>query len=141
MTTPLQDLKLSQPSVKMPTDEWLCKKMSKLNITLAEGYPSRSSEADGLLKDQFVQPAKSKAKWYGLFSDHQKTGSGTSSTMSSWSSDASKLNSAYSRIARAAGIASTSSASRQFSQDNLRRWEKSAREASPICNQAAGFNR
>ena len=41
-------------SVKMPTDEWLCKKMGKLNLTLVEGYPSRSSEAGGLLKDQFV---------------------------------------------------------------------------------------
>ena len=41
----------SQPtgkvSVKMPTDEWLCKKMGKLNLTLVEGYPSRSSEAGG----------------------------------------------------------------------------------------------
>ena len=47
--------------VNMPTDEWLCKKMSKLNITLVEGYPSHSSEA-GLLKDQFVHPGKSLAK-------------------------------------------------------------------------------
>ena len=44
----------SKVSVKIPTDEWLCEKMSKLNITLVEGYPSRSSEANGLLKDQFV---------------------------------------------------------------------------------------
>ena len=43
-------------SVTMPTDEWLCSKMGKLNITLTEGYPSRSSEAGGLLKDQFVHP-------------------------------------------------------------------------------------
>ena len=27
-------------SVHMPTEEWLCKKLSKLNITLVEGYPS-----------------------------------------------------------------------------------------------------
>ena len=124
-------------SDKMPTGEWLCKKMSKLNITLV-GYPSRNSESGGLLKDQFVRSAKCQAKWYGLFCDHQKTGSGTRSTVSSLSSDASKLNSAYSRIA---SIASTPPASRQFSQENLRRWEKSAPEASTICNQAAGFNR
>ena len=43
-------------SVTMPTDEWLCSKLGKLNITLTEGYPSRSSEAGGLLKDQFVRP-------------------------------------------------------------------------------------
>ena len=43
-------------SVTMPTDEWLCSKMGKLNLTLTEGYPSRSSDAGGLLKDQFVRP-------------------------------------------------------------------------------------
>ena len=37
-------------SVRMPIDEWLCRKMGKLNLTLVEGYPSRSSEAGGLLK-------------------------------------------------------------------------------------------
>ena len=42
-------------SVSMPTDEWLCSKMGKLNLTLTEGYPSRSSEAGGLLKE-FVRP-------------------------------------------------------------------------------------
>ena len=125
----------------MPTDEWLCKKMAKLNITLVEGYPSCSSEDGGLLKDQFVRPTKSQAKWYRLFSDHKKTGSGTRDTMSSWNTDASKLNSSYSRIARAASIASTPPPSRQITQDNLRRWEKSTREASTYCNQAAGFNR
>ena len=40
----------------MPMDEWLCSKMGKLNLTLTEGYLSRSSEAGGLLKDQFVRP-------------------------------------------------------------------------------------
>ena len=33
-------------SVNMPTDEWLSKKLDKLNVTLVEGYPSRSSEAE-----------------------------------------------------------------------------------------------
>ena len=50
----------SQPagkvSVHLPTDEWLCNKMAKLNVTLVEGYPSCSSEAGGLLMDQFVRP-------------------------------------------------------------------------------------
>ena len=27
-------------SVQMPTEEWLCKKLSKVNVTLVEGYPS-----------------------------------------------------------------------------------------------------
>ena len=77
----------SQPmgkvSVNMPTDELLCRKMGKLNLTLVEGYPSRSSEAGGLLKDQFVQPARSQAKWYGFVSDQQKSDTGTGKTVSS----------------------------------------------------------
>ena len=125
--------------MKMPTHEWLCKKMGKLNLALVEGYPARSSEAGGLLKDQFVRPARSQQKWYGLVSDPQKVSSGKS--VSSWNTDSSKVNSTYSRIARAAGIASTPPSSRQISQDNLRRWEKAAREASTMCNQAAAFNR
>ena len=42
-------------SVKMPTDEWLCRKMGKLNLTLVEGYPSRSSEAGGLKTSLYSQ--------------------------------------------------------------------------------------
>ena len=49
----------SKVSVTMPTEDWLCKKLSKLNVTLTEGYPTRSSEAGGLMKDQFLRPAKS----------------------------------------------------------------------------------
>ena len=45
-------------SVKMPTEEWLCRKLGKLNLTLVEGYPSRGSEAGGLAKDVFLRPAK-----------------------------------------------------------------------------------
>ena len=59
-------------SVKMPTEEWLCKKLGKLNLTLAEGYPSRGSEAADLAKDVFLRPAHSQSKWYGLHTD-QKT--------------------------------------------------------------------
>ena len=127
-------------SVSMPTDEWLCSKMGKLNITLTEGYPSRSSEAGGLLKDQFVHPPRSQAKWYS-FVPNQPSGEQDPKTVHTWNTDSSKVNSTYSRIAKAAGIASTAPPSRQISQDNLRRWEKSAREASITCNQAAAFNR
>ena len=38
-------------------------------------------------------------------------------------------------------MTSTPPASRRISQDTLRKWEKSAREASVICNQSASFNR
>ena len=124
-------------SVKMPTEEWLCKKLGKLNLTLAEGYPSRGSEAGGLAKDVFLRPARSQTKWYGLHTDPKTD----PSKVSTWCTDASKLNSSYSRIARYTGLSSTPPASRRISQETLRRWERSAREASVICNQAARFNR
>ena len=120
---------MGKVSVNMPTDEWLRRKMGKLNLTLVEGYPSRSSEAGGLLKDQFVQPARSQTTWYGFVSTKRKV---ILEWRSSWSTGTSKVNSTYSRIARAAGIASTPPASRQISQDNLRCWEKSACETSTI---------
>ena len=66
-------------SVNMPTEDWLCKRLSKLNLTLVEGYPTRSSEAVGLLKDQFLRSAKPQSKWYGLSSD-RKMDSSTVST-------------------------------------------------------------
>ena len=36
---------LGKISVNILTDDWLCKKLDKLNRTLVEGYLSRSSEA------------------------------------------------------------------------------------------------
>ena len=81
----------------MPTDDWLCRKLSKLNVILVEGYPSRSSEAGGgLLKDQSLRPEKSQAKWYGLFSAQKVD----SSAVSIWNTDASRLNSSYTKIIR-----------------------------------------
>ena len=124
-------------SVKMPTEDWLCRKLAKLNLTLVEGYPSRGSEAGGLAKDVFLRPARTQSKWYGLHTDPKAE----SSQISSWNADASKLNSSYSRIAKYTGLSSTPPASRRISQETLRRWERSARETSVICNQAASFNR
>ena len=39
----------SKISVNLPTDNWLCRKMERLNVTLAHGYPSRGSDAGGRL--------------------------------------------------------------------------------------------
>ena len=103
---PFSGLKVSVPgkiSVKMPTEDWLCKKLSKLNVTLVEGYPSRSSEAGGLMMDQFLRPAKPQSTWYRLFSDHKVD----PAAVSTWSTDSSKLNSCYSRIARQSGLTYT----------------------------------
>ena len=124
-------------SVKMPTEDWLCRKLAKLNVTLVQGYPSRGSEAGGLAKDVFLRPARTQSKWYGLHTDRKAE----SSQISSWNIDASKLNSSYGRIAKYTGLSATPPASRRISQETLRRWERSARETSVICNQAASFNR
>ena len=53
---PFAGPKLQTPgkiSVQLPTDGWLYRKLSKLNLTLTDGYPSRSAEAGGLQRDQF----------------------------------------------------------------------------------------
>ena len=125
-------------SVNLLTNEWLCRKMSKLNITLVQGYPTRTSEAGGLLKDQFVRPPKSQQKWYGFHPNPKKD---SDQTVSAWHTRSSRLNSTYLRIARQAGIASSPPMSRPISQENLCKWERSARESTDICNNAASFNR
>ena len=43
-------------SVKLPVDDWLCKKMDKQNLTITEGYPARNTDTAGLLNDQFIKP-------------------------------------------------------------------------------------
>ena len=107
-------------SVKLPVDEWLCKKLEKLNVTIAEGYPSRNTETSGLLRDQFVKTPRT-SKWY----DMQAVRKDTSSM--------------FSRVARRS--LPSAPASRTFSQDTLRRWERSFREQSVMCNHAAGLSR
>ena len=42
-------------SIKLRADDWLYRKLEKLNLTIAEGYPSRNAETAGLLRDQFVK--------------------------------------------------------------------------------------
>ena len=60
-------------SVRMLTEEWLCKKLGKLNLTIAEGYPSQGSEAGGLAKDVFLRPPRSQSKWYGLHTTRKRS--------------------------------------------------------------------
>ena len=52
-------------SVQLPTDEWLCRKLAKLNLTLTDRHPFRSAEAGGLQRDQFLKVPRSQTKWYG----------------------------------------------------------------------------
>ena len=68
-------------SVKLLVDEWLCRKFERLNLTVAEGYPSRNSETGGLLCDQFVKPPRS-SKWYDMHTDKKEC---ASTTVCNWS--------------------------------------------------------
>ena len=123
-------------SVKLPVDEWLCKKLEKLNVTIAEGYPSRNSETSGLLRDQFVKTPHS-SKWYDMHA--VKKGDVSTQAVSDWSPEPAKLNSMLSRVVRRS--LPSAPASHTFSQDTLRRWKKTFREQSVMCNHAAGLSR
>ena len=125
----------SKVSVRLPVDEWLCRKFERLNVTVAEGYPSRNSETGGLLRDQFVKTPRS-SKWYAMHTDKKDS---ASATVCDWSLEPAKLNSTFTRVARRS--LPPAPASRTLSQDTLRRWERAFREQSVMCNQAAGLSR
>ena len=120
-------------SVKLPVDDWLCRKMSILNLTITEGYPTRNTDNTGLLRDQFIKPPRS-SRWYGMHAEK----SSESSTVRTWSTDPAKLNHSFSRVARR--NLPTAPPARVFSQDLLRR-ERAACKQTIICNQAAGLSR
>ena len=122
-------------SVKVPVDKWLCRKMEKLNITVQEGYPSRTSENARLSRDQFVKPPKT-LKWYNMHCE-KKDFSG--SKVYTWTNEPARLNSTFPRIANRS--LPSAPASRPVSQDTLRKWERAARDQSYMCNQAAAFSR
>ena len=73
-------------SVQLPTDDWLCRKMDRLNLTLTQGYPAKGSETGGLQRDQFIKPSKSQGKWYGLHPNQDKP----AGSVSFWPSDNAK---------------------------------------------------
>ena len=122
-------------SVKVPVDEWLCRKMEKLNITVQEGYPSRTSENAGLSRDQFVKPPKT-LKWYNM---HCEKKDFSRSKVYTWTNEPARLNSTFPRIANIS--LPSAPASRPVSQDTLRKWKRAARDQSCMCNQAAAFSR
>ena len=121
-------------SVKLPVDDWLCRKMSSLNLTIKEGYPTRNTDNTGLLRDQFIKTPRP-SRWYGMHADKESEGS----TVRTWSPDPAKLSHSFSRIARR--NMPSAPPSRVFSQELLRRWERAAREQTVMCNQAAGLSR
>ena len=100
-------------------------------------YPSRTTEAGSLSMNTFLRPPRSQSKWCRLYSDQPAD----PTKVSAWYTGHCKLNSSFGRISRKAALASTPPASRRLSPDTLRRWKRTAREASVVCNQAASFNR
>ena len=127
-------------SVAMPPDNWLCQKLERLNLTVAEGYPSRSQDSGGLKRDQFVKVPKTQSKWYKM---HMLKPEGTQRpgrSDFSWRNTEAKVNSQFPRITKAAAYTATGPPSRPISQESLRRWERTAREDSYIINHTAGFN-
>ena len=122
-------------SVKLSVDNWLCRKMEKLNLTIAENYPLRNTETAGLLRDQFVKTPRS-SRWYDMHADMKDS---DAATVCAWSPEPVKFNSAFSRVARCSLPAAPPS--QPLSQDILRCWERAAREQTVMCNQAAGLSR
>ena len=102
-------------SVKVPVDEWLCRKVEKLNVTLQEGYPTRNTETAGLSKDQFIKPPRT-LKRYGMHSEKKDF---SRSKVYTWTSEPARLNSSFPRIASRS--LPSAPASRPVSQDTLRK--------------------
>ena len=116
-------------------------KICDLNRTTLSGYHSKSMEAGGFQSDQLLKPPKSQLRWYNIHNLPDSATARPGRSVHYWSSDSSKLNSLYSRVAKALETGSVHPPYRPLPQETVRKWEKAARETSYICNQAAGFNR
>ena len=102
--------------VKLPSDEWLCRKIEKLNITLTEGYPTCGSET-------FVVPKTE--KWYDMYAEKKDF---SWSKVPCWTDATARLNSFFPRMARQSLCSAPDS--QPIPQDTLRRWARSARHQS-----------
>ena len=136
-----QPRKPTRISVAMPPDDWLCQKLERLNLTVAEGYPSRAQDSAGLKRDQFIKVPKSQSRWYKMHMIKPDGPHRPGRSVFSWHDSEAKVNSQFPRITKASSYPSTGLQSRPISQESLRRWEKAARENSYIINHTAGFNR
>ena len=55
-------------SVKLPTDDWMCRKMEKLNITLTECNWTHGSDTSGLTRDRLIRVPNAE-KWYDMYAE------------------------------------------------------------------------
>ena len=136
-----QPRKPTRISVAMPPDDWLCQKLERLNLTVAEGYPSRAQDSAGLKRDQFIKVPKSQSRWYKMHMIKLDGPHRPGRSVFSWHDSEAKVNLQFPRITKASSYPPTGPQSRPISQESLRHWEKAARENSYIINHAAGFNR
>ena len=88
---------------------------------------------------QFIKLAKYQNKYCGIHSGNQNpSGNGMSFSYNK----SAKVKSLNRRIVKSSGFSSSNQlAFRPISQETSRKWEKSARESTYICNQAADFIR
>ena len=136
-----QPRKPTRISVAMPPDDWLCQKLERLNLNVADGYPSRAQDSAGLKRDQFIKVPKSQSRWYKIHLMKPEGPHRPGRLVFSWHNTEAKVNSQFPRITRASAYPLTGPPSRPISQESLRRWERAAREDSYIINHTAGFNR
>ena len=120
---------------------WLCPKLERLNLTVAEGYPSRSQDSAGLKRDQFIKVPKSQEKWYKMHLLKPDGPHRPGRSVFNWRNTEAKVNSQFPRITRASAYPSTGPPSRPIAQEALRHWERAARDDSYIINHAASFSR
>ena len=83
-------------SVKLPSDDWLCQKLEKLNLSLTEWNSIHSTDTSGLYKDQFFKIPKSQ-KWYNVQSERKDF---SKSKVHYWHNEPANINNAFPRIAR-----------------------------------------
>ena len=138
---PWLDTGRPQPSGKLalhlPADEHLCDLMAGLQVSVAEGNVTRTTEPSALSRGQFLK-GPLKHRWYSMYQDH-KAIKDHPSEVKWWTQEAQRLNATFPRICRPA--ASSAPGSLSVSQDSLRRWERIHRDQTIMINQAAGMIR
>ena len=95
----------------MPADDWLCQKLEKLNLTVAEGYRSRSQEAGRLHTDQFIRTPKPQDMWYPMHKLKTDGPHRLGRKLFSWHKSEAKLNAQFSKIVKHTAYLATGSVS------------------------------
>ena len=94
-------------------------KLEKLNITVAEGYPSSAQDSAGLKKDQFVKIPKSQSRWYQMHTLRQDGPHRLGKSLFRWGNSEAKVNSQFPRIIKASSYPPSGPPSRPISQEYL----------------------